>query len=239
MDALLDRFRTFWDGLLTTAKGRMLAGAGPRARRDLVALAARADHHASNEVALSSESEEIRAVLASIEENRAALALQEDARKSAETRYQEHHAAARKLHRDRRSSKYQLSLFEVTEQPEKTEGASHRLRDPRRYQRGRSDRRMNLLNGIVTSAHPVAIDHIQIEHPQSGDKYRLKLGVLTFDRKVMKPAAQARCSRDKQGGCRMKWAIATGDASQENRQRYLLWAGYVFFFFFASSRSRT
>jgi type II secretion system protein N len=30
----------------------------------------------------------------------------------------------------------------------------------------------------------------------------------------------------------MKWAIATGDASQENRQRYLLWVGYVLFFFF-------
>jgi type II secretion system protein N len=30
----------------------------------------------------------------------------------------------------------------------------------------------------------------------------------------------------------MKWAVATGDASSENRQRYLLWAGYVAFFFF-------
>jgi hypothetical protein len=132
--------------------------------------------------ALSEESEELRSAIATIEEHRTALALQEDARKSAETRYK-NATPPLGTFLESEAGKHQLSLFEVTEQPEKTEGSYNR----RAVRAGINDVDltgiMNLLSGIVTSAHPVAVDHIQIEHPQSGDKYRLKLGVLTFDRK--------------------------------------------------------
>ena len=53
---------------------------------------------------------------------------------------------------------------------------------------------------MAPGAHPVAIDHIQIEHPQSGDKYRLKLGILTFDRKSAKAAAGKAAAGKEAGG---------------------------------------
>ena len=181
MDALLDRLRTFWDGL-NDRERRMLAGLG-LVLGMLVLLLPLVLITWQNQ-ALSEESEELRAVLATIEEHRAALALQEDARKSAETRYK-NATPPLGTFLETEAGKHQLALFEVTEQPEKTEGSYQR----RAVRAGINDVDltgiMNLLNGIVTSAHPVAIDHIQIEHPQSGDKYRLKLGVLTFDRKKL------------------------------------------------------
>lgn len=184
MDALLDRFRTFWDGLHDRER-RMLASLG--IVLGVIVLLLPLVIISTQNQALSDESEELRTVLATIEEHRAALALQEDARKTAETRYRNITPPLGSFI-EAEASKYQLSLFEVTEQPEKTEGNYHR----RAIRAGINEVDLtgvvNLLNGIVTSAHPVAIDHIQIEHPQSGDKYRLKLGVLTFDRKAMKAA---------------------------------------------------
>jgi hypothetical protein len=179
MDALLDRFRTFWDGL-NDRERRMLAILGVTLGM-LVLLLPLVLITWQNQ-ALSEESEELRSAIATIEEHRTALALQEDARRSAETRYK-NATPPLGTFLESEAGKHQLSLFEVTEQPEKTEGSYNR----RAVRAGINDVDltgiMNLLSGIVTSAHPVAVDHIQIEHPQSGDKYRLKLGVLTFDRK--------------------------------------------------------
>jgi len=185
MDALLDRFRTFWDGLHDRER-RMLAVLGI-VLGALVLLLPLAIITFQNQ-ALSDESEELRTVLASIEEHRAALALQEDARKTAETRYKNATPPLGSF-LETEAGKYQLSLFEVTEQPEKTEGSYHRRAIRAGINEVDLTGIMNLLHGIVTSAHPVAIDHVQIEHPQAGDKYRLKLGVLTFDRKTVKASS--------------------------------------------------
>jgi hypothetical protein len=185
MDALLDRFRTFWDGLHDRER-RMLAGLG--IVLGVIVLLLPLVIITTQNQSLSDESDELREALASIEENRAALALQEDARKTAETRYRNITPPLGSFI-ESEASKYQLALFEVTEQPEKTEGSYHRRAIRAGINEVDLTGAINLLNGIVTSAHPVAIDHIQIEHPQSGDNYRLKLGVLTFDRKAAKAAA--------------------------------------------------
>jgi hypothetical protein len=58
---------------------------------------------------------------------------------------------------------------------------------------------MNLLSGIVGTQYPVAIDHVQIEHYQPGDKYRFKLGVRTFDRKAT-AATDKTAQADGEGG---------------------------------------
>jgi hypothetical protein len=196
MDALLDRFRTYWDGLHDRER-RMLAALAMVLGVILLLLPLVLITTQNDE--LSDESEEIRAVLASIEENRAALALQEDARKSAESRYRNVTPPLGSFI-ETEAGKYQLSLFEVTEQPEKSEGSYHRRAIRAGINEVDLTGMMNLLNGIVTSAHPVAIDHIQIEHPQSGDKYRLKLGVLTFDRKAMKADAPKAAAAGKEAG---------------------------------------
>ena len=196
MDRLLDRFRTFWDGLHDRER-RMLAVLGMvfGVLLLLLPLAIVPAQHQD----LAEESEDIRAALANIEEHRAALALQEDARKSAETRYRNVTPPLGSFI-ETEAGKYQLSLFEVTEQPEKAEGSYHRRAIRAGINEVDLTGIMNLLNGIVTSAHPVAIDHIQIEHPQSGDKYRLKLGVLTFDRKAAKGASKGDTTKKEAGG---------------------------------------
>lgn len=195
MDRLLDRFRTFWDGLHDRER-RMLAVLGAVLGVLLLLLPLAIVTAQNQEIA--EESEGIRAALASIEEHHAALALQEDARKSAETRYRNVTPPLGSFI-ETEAGKYQLSLFEVTEQPEKAEGNFHRRAIRAGINEVDLTGIMNLLNGIVTSAHPVAIDHIQIEHPQSGDKYRLKLGVLTFDRKSAK-AAKNDANKKEAGG---------------------------------------
>lgn len=179
IDQFFDRFRTFWDGL--NDRERRMLGTLALVLGVILLLLPLALITAQNQE-LSDESDEIREALASIEEHRAALALQEDARKTAETRYRNVTPPLGSFI-ETEAGKYQLSLFEVTEQPEKAEGNFHRRAIRAGINEVDLTGIMNLLNGIVTSAHPVAIDHIQIEHPQSGDKYRLKLGVLTFDRK--------------------------------------------------------
>ena len=42
---------------------------------------------------------------------------------------------------------------------------------------------LNLMSSIVSSSYPVAIEQLQMEHYQSGDRYNVKLGILTYDRK--------------------------------------------------------
>lgn len=196
MDRLLDRFRTFWDGLhdrerrMLTVLGLVLGVLFLLTPLALVIL---------QNQEIEAESADIRATLASIEEHRAALALQEDARKSAESRYKNVTPPLGSFI-ETEAGKYQLSLFEVTEQPEKAEGNFHRRAIRAGINEVDLTGIMNLLNGIVTSAHPVAIDHIQIEHPQSGDKYRLKLGVLTFDRKSAKAAGKSETTKKEAGG---------------------------------------
>ena len=61
---------------------------------------------------------------------------------------------------------------------------------------------MNLLSGIVASNYPVAIQQVQIEHYQPGDKYHFSLGVVTFDRKAeaTPPAAAAGKPTTAEGG---------------------------------------
>src|ERR1044071_5154777 len=118
MDALLDRFRTFWDGLHDRER-RMLAALA-LVLGVIVLLLPLVLITAQNQE-LSDEREEIREVLATIEEHRAALALQEEARQTAETRYKNVTPPLGSFI-ETEAGKYQLSLFEVTEQPEKAEG---------------------------------------------------------------------------------------------------------------------
>ena len=181
MDAILDRFRTFWDGLHEREQ-RMLAALGIVLGVIVLLLPLVL---ITWQTTLSGK----RIAARGDPTNRGSRTpgLQE-ALHTAETRYK-NATPPLGTFLETEAGKYQLTLFEVTEQPEKADGAFHR----RAVRAGINDVDltgiMNLLNGIVTSAHPVAIDHIQIEHPQSGDKYRLKLGVLTFDRKALKSSA--------------------------------------------------
>ncbi len=185
MDALFDRFRSFWDGLHERERRMMsvmLVVLG------MLVLGLPLGLIVFQNQDLQSENDELRALLDEIEVQRPVLALQEESRKTAETRYK-NVTPPLGSYLETEAKKHGLTLFEVTDQPEKTEGSFHR----RAVRAGINEVDLtgiiNLLSGIVTGSHPVAVDHVQIEHYQSGDQYRLKLGVLTFDRKALKASA--------------------------------------------------
>lgn len=192
MDALVERFRAFWERL-SEREQRMMTMLG--LVLSLLVLILPLVLLSLQNGSIAEENEELRAVLGLIEERRASLELLADARRSAEARYK-NQTPPLGSYLESEAKKHGLSLFEVTEQPEKTEGSYHRRAVRAAINDVGLTAIMNLLAGIVTSTYPVAIDHLQIEHYQSGDVYRLRLGVLTYDRKA---GALASATKEKDG----------------------------------------
>jgi type II secretory pathway component PulM len=185
MEAFIERLRSFWEGLHERER-RLLSGLV--LVLGLIVLGLPLGLIVIQNQDLQSENDELRALLTQVEEQRPMLTLQELSRKTAETRYK-NVTPPLGSYLESEAKKQGLALSEVTEQPEKTEGAFHRRAVRAAINDVGLTGIINLLSGIVSSPHPVAVDHIQIEHYQSGDKYRFKLGVLTFDRKAAKAAA--------------------------------------------------
>lgn len=75
-----------------------------------------------------------------------------------------------------------LSVREVNDQPEKSAGGYLRRSVNVSLPGVELTPTLNLMSGIVTSRYPVAIEQIQIEHYQPGDRFNVKLGLLTFDK---------------------------------------------------------
>ena len=89
---------------------------------------------------------------------------------------------------------------------------------------------VDLLSGIETSPYPVAVDHIQIEHYQPGDSYRVKVGVLTFDKKELKRSRPDSATAKAGAGQRR---LRRASTCQRSRNRnLLLWGGCAAFFLF-------
>jgi len=126
---------------------------------------------------------ELRRVLALISEQRPRLQQLADARKTAAARYQ-HKTPPLGSFLETEAGKHGLTIREVTDQPEKSSGNYHRRSATASIHDVDLTGVINMLSGIVSSNYPVAIEHVQIEHYQPGDKYVFKLGVLTFDRKT-------------------------------------------------------
>jgi hypothetical protein len=192
MDAFIERFRGFWGGL-SQREQRMMTTLG--LVLSLLVLTLPLVLLSLQNGSIEDENQELRDVLGLIAERRASLELLADARRNAEARYK-NQTPPLGTYLEAEAKKHGLSLFEVTEQPEKTEGVYHRRAVRAAINDVGLTAIMNLLAGIVTGQHPVAIDHLQIEHFQSGDVYRLRLGVLTYDRKT---GASASASKGKGG----------------------------------------
>lgn len=87
--------------------------------------------------------------------------------------------------------KHGLTVKEVNDQPEKTVGTYQRRSVSASFPGVGLSPALQLMSGIVSAPHPVAIEMVQLEHYQSGDKYNIKIGVLTFDKKKGKPKDDA------------------------------------------------
>jgi hypothetical protein len=179
--ALLERLRETWDGF--NERERMLVG-GLGALLLVFLLGFPLFWTARQNSEIEERNAELRTVLELIAARRPQLQQLQQTRAEAQQRYKNRTPPLGSF-LESEANRHKLQIREVTDQPEKSTGG-HYTRRSVTASINEVDLTgiMNLLSGIVNTQYPVAIDHVQIEHYQTGDKYRLKLGVRTFDRKA-------------------------------------------------------
>jgi type II secretory pathway component PulM len=187
MNELLERLRGIWEGLNDREK-RMVVVLGVIAAGGLLALPLFWTARQNAEIA--DDNAQLRGALELIGSKRAQLLQLAEARKAATQRYSKHTPPLGTF-LESKAKEHKLTLQEVTDQPEKASGSYRRRSVRASINDVDLTSLVKLLDGIVTSEYPVAVDQVQIEHYQAGDKYRLKLGVLTFDKKEGKATAAA------------------------------------------------
>ena len=194
MTALFERLRDTWERL--NERERMLVG-GLGVVLAVFLLGFPLFWTARQNGELEERNAEFRAVLDLIAAKRPHLQQLKQARDEAQQRYRNHTPPLGSF-LESEAKRHNLSIREITDQPEKTSGLYMRRSVTASINEVDLTGIMNLLAGIVGTPYPVAIDHVQIEHYQPGDKYRFKLGVRTFDRKkaAAKDATAAADSED-------------------------------------------
>lgn len=182
MQNLLDRMRDAWDGL-NDRERTMIGLLGVIFGVIILGLPLLVIANDNGDIA--DENDALREVLVQLDDNRAVLKQMAERRRMATARYKNKTPALGSF-LEQKAGEHGLTIREVTDQPEKTVGRYHRRNVRASINDADLTGIVNLLSGIVTSQYPVAIEHLQIEHFQPGDKYRFKVGVLTFDKKAGK-----------------------------------------------------
>jgi len=179
--ALLERLRETWEAL--NERERMLVG-GLGAVLALFLLGFPLFWTARQNAEIEERNGELRSVLELIAARRPQLQQLQQARNEAQQRYKNRTPPLGSFI-ESEAKRHNLTIREVTDQPEKSSSANFTRRSvTASINEVDLTGIMNLLSGIVGTQYPVAIDHVQIEHYQAGDKYRFKLGIRTFDRKA-------------------------------------------------------
>jgi hypothetical protein len=195
MNALLDRVRGFWDGL--NDRERRLVGAMLAMLVALV-LGFPLFWTAHQNGGIEEENLALREALELISEHRDELRLLAETRRTSAARYRNRTPSLGSF-LEGEAKKHDLTIREVTDQPEKAFGNYHRRSVSASTNEAGLTPIVNMLSGIVSSPYPVAIEHIQLEHYQPGDTYRFKLGVLTFDQKAASKASSAGAKAPSEG----------------------------------------
>lgn len=178
MQALLERLRQSWSGLNEREQRLVLVMA---AMFGALLLGLPLYLMASGNWELEDHNASLRATLARLEQQRGPLMQAAEERRAANQRYGNKTPPLGSF-LEHESKKQGLTLREVTDQPDKAQGR-YLKRSVRASMPGVGlTPVINLLSSIVGSPHPVAIDHVQIEHYQPGDTYNVKVGVLTYDK---------------------------------------------------------
>lgn len=183
MNRLLDRLRAIWDDL-NDRERRLFGTLGVV----LVAfvLGFPLFWTARENAEIESENEHLRSVLELIAERHTELELLAQSRRSAAQRYLQRTPPLGSF-LEEQAGQHNLKIQEVTDQPEKSVGNYHRRSVSASIAEANLTGIINLMAGIAQSPYPVAVESIQIEHYQPGDSYRLKFGIVTYDRKQVKP----------------------------------------------------
>lgn len=200
MTEWLDRMRLMWEGL--NPRERRLAGGFGTVAAFLV-LAFPPYWIATQNSDIEAENTALHEVLETLSTRRGELVQLAAERRASEARFKNKTPPLGSF-LENEAREHGLTLQEVTDEPDKSSG---------RYLR-RSARAsipdvgltpvIELLSSISVSSLPVAVDHVQIEHYQAGDRYSFKLGVVTFDKQ-----AGAAADGDKSGATA---ATGTGKA---------------------------
>ena len=180
MRDLLERLRNVWEGL-NERERRLFAVLGALFSAFLLGFPLLWTTSQNSDI--EDHNEQLRGVLELIAKERPRLQQLADARRTATARYANKTPPLGSF-LEGEASKHGLTLREVTDQPEKSTGNYRRRSATASIVDADLTAVVNLLSGIVASAYPVAIQQVQIEHYQPGDKYRLSFGVVTFDRKT-------------------------------------------------------
>jgi type II secretory pathway component PulM len=178
--ALLERLRETWEAL--NDRERLLVG-GLGAVMAVFLLGFPLFWTARQNAEIEERNAELRSVLELIAARRPQLQQLQQARAESQQRYKNRTPPLGSFV-ESEAKRHNLTIREVTDQPQKTSGNYTRRSVTASINDVDLTGIMNLLSGIVGTQYPVAIDHVQIEHYQPGDKYRFKLGVRTFDRKA-------------------------------------------------------
>lgn len=191
MIGLLDRIRQTWEDF-NDRERRLLTALGVAFAMFVLGFPLFWSMRTNAE--LDDENTHLRDVLKQLADKRTHLKSLAEARRSAEARYARRTPPLGSF-LEEEAKKHDLTIREVTDQPEKTAGNYHR----RSVRASISDVGLvgvvELLSGIVHSPYPIAIDHVQIEHYHSGDSYRVRVGVLTFDKQAKPAGAGASLAR--------------------------------------------
>jgi len=131
---------------------------------------------------LEAENDEMRALIGRLSLERAKLQRLAQAHEGSLRRY-DNPTPALGSFVEGEARKQGISIREVTEEPLKTVGLYQRRNVRVTLPSVGLAEVINLLNNIVTSPHPVAIEQVNFEHHKPGDVYNVKVGVLTYDKK--------------------------------------------------------
>lgn len=178
MSSLMESLRRSWQGL-NERERRLVALMG----LTLVGLVVFGIFYLSQSAVseVEAENDQLETALADI--GRARTRLQERAaeRETAERRYATK-APALGSFVEATARDNQLTLREVTDQPEEVSGRYKRRAVNVQLPNVNLRPIIDLMAAIENSPSAVAIELIQIEHFQAGDQYNVKLGVAAYDR---------------------------------------------------------
>lgn len=180
MTEWLDRMRLSWEGL--NPRERRLAG-GFGAVFAVLVLAFPPYWIANQNADIEMENVALHDVLDTLSRRRGELVQLAAERHASQARFK-NKTPPLGTFLENEAQEHGLTLQEVRDEPGKSSG---------RYLR-RSTRAsipdvaltpvIELMSSITVSQFPVAVDHVQIEHFQAGDRYSFKLGIVTFDKQA-------------------------------------------------------
>lgn len=178
MASPLDRLRAYTDGL-NERERKLLGVLGVVFALIVVVLPLYVVTSSISDI--EEENREISLVLRDIGRARATLAQRQAEREAARARYRQ---AAPPLGSflEARAAEQELSLREVTDQPEKVVGEFRRRNVRATLPSVGLRKAIKLLTSIENSRFPVAVERIQIEHFRGGeDNYNVQVGVIAYD----------------------------------------------------------